>query len=76
MKKSRPGTLLRVMCREPDRDAMLSLLFRHTTTIGVRGGYAPYVLDRRLRNARETPCGPVRRKTSSGYGVRRAKYGV
>lgn len=74
MKKSRPGTLLRVMCREPDREAMLALLFRHTTTLGVRETVTRrYVLDRKLETL-ETPCGPVRRKVSSGYGVRREKY--
>ena len=74
MKKSRPGTLLRVMCREPNREAMLALLFRHTTTLGVRETVTRrYVLDRKLETL-ETPCGPVRRKVSSGYGVRREKY--
>ena len=74
MKKSRPGTLLRVMCREPDREAMLALLFRHTTTLGVRETVTRrYVLDRKLETL-ETPCGPVRRKVSSGYGVCREKY--
>lgn len=74
MKKSRPGTLLRVMCRELDREAMLALLFRHTTTLGVRETVTRrYVLDRKLETL-ETPCGPVRRKVSSGYGVRREKY--
>ena len=74
MKKSRPGTLIRVMCKEPDRNAMLSLLFKHTTTIGVReAATRRYVLDRRIETA-QTPFGEVRRKVSSGYGVHRVKY--
>ena len=36
MKKGRPGTTLCVLCKHADRDSMISLLFRHTTTLGVR----------------------------------------
>ena len=37
MKKSRPGTVLHVMCTESAKDKMVELIFRHTTTIGARG---------------------------------------
>ena len=74
MKKSRPGTLLRVMCREQEKEAMLKLLFRHTTTIGVRETVTRrYVLDRSIETV-NTPYGEVRRKVSSGYGTNRRKY--
>ena len=74
MKKSRPGTLIRVMCKEQDREKMLHLIFQYTSTIGVREAQTHrYVLDRRMEIV-ETPYGPVRRKISSGYGVSRAKY--
>lgn len=74
MKKSRPGTLIRVMCREENRERMLELLFRHTTTIGVREAVTRrYVLNRRME-VRQTPYGEVRCKVSSGYGVKRIKY--
>jgi hypothetical protein len=74
MKKSRPGTLLRVLCKEGDREAILSLLFRYTTTLGVRESVMRrYILDRRTETV-QTPYGEVRCKVSSGYGVRRAKY--
>ena len=36
MKKNRPGTLVTVVAPVPQREAMLDLLFRETTTIGVR----------------------------------------
>ena len=36
MKKNRPGILLRVMCRESDKEIMIRSLFKHTTTIGIR----------------------------------------
>ena len=74
MKKSRPGTLIRVMCAEDSRDEMVALLFRHTSTLGVReASMRRHVLDRKTVTV-ETPCGPVRRKDASGYGVHRSKY--
>ena len=74
MKKSRPGTLIRVMCKERDREKMLRLIFKYTSTIGVRETPTHrYILDRRIETV-ETPYGEVRRKISSGYGVVRAKY--
>ena len=36
MKKNRPGTLMTVVCRPGDRRALADLVFRETTTIGVR----------------------------------------
>ena len=74
MKKSRPGTLIRVICREQDRDNMIRLMFEHTTTIGIREAVTRrYVLERSIESIM-TPYGEVRRKKSSGYGVSRSKY--
>lgn len=74
MKKSRPGTLIRVMCREQDKEKMVPLIFKYTTTIGVRESKTQrYVLDRNVTTL-ETHYGTVRRKDSSGYGVSRSKY--
>lgn len=74
MKKSRPGTLLHVMCQEQDREKMLRLLFQHTTTIGVREAVTRrYILERKIDYV-QTPYGKVRRKTAYGYGVSRSKY--
>lgn len=74
MKKSRPGTLIRVMCIEQDKEKMIASLFRHTTTLGVREVKTNrYILNRKIETA-DTPYGKVRRKVSSGYGVRRVKY--
>ncbi len=74
MKKSRPGTLLRVICEEADRETMVSLLFRHTTTLGVREArLARHTLRRRMETV-ETPYGPVRCKHSEGWGIARQKY--
>lgn len=74
MKKSRPGILLQVLCREQDREEMLALLFRHTTTLGVRENrLRRYVLKREVETLK-TPYGQVRRKIASGYGVSRSKW--
>ena len=74
MKKSRPGTLIRVMCREQDREKILELIFRHTTTIGVRETVTKrYVMDRSVV-VLDTPYGEVRKKQSSGFGASRCKY--
>ena len=74
MKKSRPGTLIRVMCKEEIKEKMIELIFKYTTTIGVRETETKrYVLERRIYSM-ETPYGEVRKKISSGYGVKRCKY--
>lgn len=73
MKKSRPGTLLCVLCGGDIREAVVAALFRYTTTIGVRESVCNrYALERTV-TAINTPYGEVRRKESAGYGVKRAK---
>jgi len=74
MKKSRPGTLLRVLCAPEDREKLTGLLLRHTTTLGVREtAMGRTVLERKVETV-QTPYGEVRRKVSSGFGVERSKY--
>ena len=74
MKKSRPGTLITVLCRDADRKTMVQELFRHTTTLGIRERLCGrYTLERRTETL-NTPYSPIRKKVSSGYGVRREKY--
>lgn len=74
MKKNRPGVLLTVLCRVEDRETLLPLIFRHTSTLGVRENrLRRYTLTRRTETV-DTPYGPVRQKISTGYGVERRKY--
>ena len=74
MKKSRPGELLCVMCREENRDDMVHLLFKHTTTLGIRENRSRrYTLERSFQTIR-TSLGEVRVKSSAGYQVVRTKY--
>mgnify|MGYP004568801225 FL=1 len=73
MKKSRPGVLLTVLCRPAEEETMTRLLFRHTTTLGVRVGLCSRFTLRRSEEVTQTPYGSVRRKISRGYGVCREK---
>ena len=73
MKKSRPGILLTCMCRREDEKKMVELLFRHTTTLGVREHISRRFTLKRREETVETAYGPVRKKISQGHGVARAK---
>jgi len=74
MKKCRPGVLLTALCRESEREAVVSAMLRHTTTLGVREAtLRRHVLARRVETA-DTPLGPVRVKVSEGCGVTRRKW--
>ncbi|MDO5544530.1 MAG: nickel pincer cofactor biosynthesis protein LarC [Eubacteriales bacterium] len=74
MKKSRPGVLITVLCREDQKNTMVHLLLKHTTTLGVREfPCRRYTLNRTVETV-DTPYGPVRKKVSSGYGVHKEKY--
>ena len=73
MKKNRPGILLTCMCRPSDREKMVKLLFKHTTTLGVReSAFRRYTLSRESKTI-QTPDGDIRVKVSTGYGVTREK---
>lgn len=74
MKKSRPGHLIKILCDETHREAILETIFKHTTTIGVREVLCSrYILDRKITEV-PTKYGNIRRKEVSGYGTKRAKY--
>lgn len=74
MKKSRPGVMISILCREQDSEKMLALAFQHTTTLGIRASRKQrYVLERTTSEL-QTAYGVVRCKTASGYGVTRSKY--
>lgn len=69
MKKCRPGVQLCVMCRTGETDRFTALLFRHTTTLGIREE-KKY---RRVLTRREEERAGIRWKIAEGYGVRREK---
>ena len=74
MKKGRLGTLFTVICKEENREKIIKLIFKHTTTIGIRETLCHrYILDRK-EDSLTTDYGMVRVKTGFGYGTVRHKY--
>jgi uncharacterized protein (TIGR00299 family) protein len=68
MKKNRPGTLLTILCRPEDTEALKSLIFAETTTFGVRSHRAQRrALPREWVNV-STSYGSVRIKLSRSNG--------
>ncbi len=66
MKKSRPGTMVQVICKETDRDALVRRILSETTATGVR--YYPAERTKLPRKVKEvtTSYGKVRVKEVSG----------
>lgn len=73
MKKSRPGTLLTVMCSQQDKEDMAELVFRHTSTIGIREYACRRMVLNRSEKILASGYGSVRIKESRGYGVHKEK---
>ena len=68
MKKNRPGTLVSVVALPEHRDALSGMLFRETTTLGVRFSEMDRErLEREIRSV-ETPLGAVRFKVARRDG--------
>lgn len=73
MKKNRPAVILQVLCTAEKREELLGLLFRHTTTLGVREqDVRRHTLSRRTETL-ETPYGPLRVKCAKGFGAEKRK---
>ena len=74
MKKQRPGTMLMVLCKEGDMDKVRDLIFRHTTSLGIRYHRCNrYILNRSTGNI-DWEGHTIAFKESSGFGVVRYKY--
>jgi uncharacterized protein (DUF111 family) len=74
MKKNRPGVLLTLLCAPLDRERMIELVWRETTTLGVR-----YRIERRATLQRqhltvETQYGPIRIKIATAADGQRLNY--
>ena len=73
MKKGRIGTSLTCMCKAADKDKMMGLIFKHTTTLGMREYVSNrYSLQREFTKV-QTEFGEVGVKTAYGFGVRKSK---
>ena len=62
MKKNRPGVLLTLLCAPEDREKMAALIFRETTTLGVRYREEQRIILAREHVTVETAYGPIRIK--------------
>jgi pyridinium-3,5-bisthiocarboxylic acid mononucleotide nickel chelatase len=69
MKKNRPGVLVTVLAAPDRREALSGVLFRETTTLGVR--YVEMSRERLTREIEtiETPVGPIRFKVAHRDGA-------
>lgn len=74
MKKSRPAVKLCVITAPEKEAQMVQLIFRYTTTLGIRRYQCDrYELERRF-DKKITPYGEITVKISEGYGVAKEKY--
>jgi uncharacterized protein (TIGR00299 family) protein len=68
MKKNRPGTLMTIVAKPEQRETMTDIVFRESTTIGVRyQELSRECLDREMVTV-ATPLGPVRFKVARRRG--------
>ena len=74
MKKQRPSTMLTVLCKVDDIDTVRDLIFKHTTSLGIRYHRCErYILSRSAGDI-DWEGNRIAFKTSSGFGVERHKY--
>jgi hypothetical protein len=68
MKKGRLGTLLTVLCKPGDADRLQQLIFRETTTLGIRVREENRVVLAREVTPVQTDFGVIHIKTGVGQG--------
>src|SRR5690606_31046117 len=68
MKKNRPGTLMTIVARPDDRERLAGLVFRESTTIGIRYQETSRLCLERELVPVETPLGVVRFKVARRDG--------
>jgi pyridinium-3,5-bisthiocarboxylic acid mononucleotide nickel chelatase len=73
MKKGRAGIILTCLCRVNDKDAIIPLIFKHTSTLGIREYIANRYILHREQSTLQTKYGEIRIKSSSGFGVKKSK---
>lgn len=73
MKKNRPAVMLSCLCKAESRDRFTDLIFRHTTTRGLR--YTNYTRSKLNSSFEEihTNAGIVRKKISTGKYIEKSK---
>ena len=69
MKKNRPGQLVTLLCEMSNRERLIDLIFRETTTIGIRTHEVRRQTLARESVPVETPLGTIRMKISRLNGT-------
>jgi len=73
MKKSRAGVMFTCMCHSDIKDRMVSLIFKHTTTLGIREIVSRRYTLQREQTEIQTEYGTVKYKTAYGFGIKKSK---
>lgn len=72
-KKGRTGVILGVLCKPEDRERLAEIIFKHTTTIGIRYTEKKRMIMERHNEVVHTQYGDVNIKVSEGYGEKKVK---
>lgn len=72
-KKGRTGVILGVLCKPIDRKRLAEIIFKHTTTIGIRYTEKKRMIMERHSKVVHTEYGDVNVKVSEGYGAKKIK---
>lgn len=73
MKKNRQGILLTCLCRKEDTEKISEVIFRYTSTIGLRMSEKKRKTLERQSEIIKTKYGDIRIKRSHGFGTERVK---
>lgn len=73
MKKGRPAVMLSCLCDDDNKDKLLKLIFKHTSTLGVRENKMNRYRLHREQETLSTQYGDIRIKKAYGYGTKREK---
>ena len=71
MKKGRPGTLFTILCTPGTESTLADLLFRETSTLGIRTRRESRLILARETHTVTTPYGPIRVKRASAHNETR-----
>jgi uncharacterized protein (TIGR00299 family) protein len=73
MKKGRLGLIFTCLCHNAAKEKMLSLIFKHTSTLGIREYACRRYTLQREQSEIQIKFGAVRVKNSQGFGVKKSK---
>jgi uncharacterized protein (TIGR00299 family) protein len=73
MKKGRSGLIFACLCPVAAKEKMLSLIFKHTSTLGIREYICRRYTLQREQSEMQTEFGTIRVKKAHGFGVTRTK---